>query len=110
MTTLLARDEDVLVTMDSTRRELKNAGVYADAVRSLHMRCRMTASLRATATRARDPRRAGLTTCRWSRVRCARQAKAGPPLPALGFPGKPDNRGRFRLPVRTRMRPFPLGT
>src|SRR4051812_44648819 len=30
MTTLLAKDAEVLVTMDGTRRELKNAGVYAE--------------------------------------------------------------------------------
>src|SRR3954452_14153617 len=30
MTTLLAKDADVLVTMDGTRRELNNAGVYAE--------------------------------------------------------------------------------
>src|SRR3954452_13940432 len=30
MTTLLARNADVLVTMDGERRELKNAGLYAE--------------------------------------------------------------------------------
>ena len=30
MPTLLARNADVLVTMDGTRRELKNAGLYAE--------------------------------------------------------------------------------
>src|ERR1700704_6251980 len=30
MPTLLARNADILVTMDGTRRELKNAGLYAE--------------------------------------------------------------------------------
>src|SRR5438105_2869668 len=30
MSTLLAKNADVLVTMDGTRRELKNAGIYAE--------------------------------------------------------------------------------